>query len=189
VKPDANTRLALKLGATALAMFGFGFALVPLYDVVCEITGINGRTGSISTGTAQAMQPDPDRLVTVAFDTNVNGGLPWNFAPAEPRMQVRPGELVETVFYAENTAAYAVSGQAVPSVVPAQAALYFSKTECFCFTRQTLASGERLPMPVRFIVDPRLPAGIRTLTLSYTFFEAPGDVARSAAAGNDINRI
>lgn len=188
MRVDANTRLALKLAGAALAMFGFGYALVPLYSVFCELTGLNGKTGQISAAEAAALTTDAKRIVTVEFDTNVNGALPWAFRPLQRRVQVHPGEMGEALFAAENVSDRTVVGQAVPSVAPAKAAVYFNKTECFCFTQQMLAPGERREMPVRFIVDPRLPADVTTLVLSYTFFEAPGTVGTGAPAENNTKQ-
>lgn len=185
MRADANTRLALKLAAGAVAMFGFGYALVPLYEVFCEITGLNGKTGVISAAEAEATRVDTARVVTVEFDTNVNGGLPWRFGAEQRSVQVHPGAVAAAFFYAENLSRRPIVGQAVPSVAPAKASPYFNKTECFCFTQQTLAPGERREMPVRFIVDPDLPEGVTTLTLSYTFFEAPGTFANEAPADNN----
>jgi cytochrome c oxidase assembly protein subunit 11 len=176
---DRNSTLALKLGATAVAMFGFGYALVPLYDVFCEITGLNGKTGVISAAEAAGVV-DSTRKVTVEFDSNVNGALPWRFGPMQKKVQVHPGQLTEVLYFAENTSDRPVVGQAVPSVAPTPASLYFNKTECFCFTQQTLAPGERRVMPVRFIVDPQMPGKYTTLTLSYTFFQAPEQPAQDA---------
>jgi cytochrome c oxidase assembly protein subunit 11 len=177
---DPNIRLALKLGATAVAMFGFGYALVPLYDVFCEITGLNGKTGVVDAADARASVVDDSRLVTVEFDSNVNGALPWRFGPMQKNVQVHPGQITEVLYFAENTSDRPVVGQAVPSVAPTPASVYFNKTECFCFTQQTLAPGERRIMPVRFIVDPDMPGRYTTLTLSYTFFEAPAQAAGAA---------
>lgn len=185
MKEQANERLALKLAAVAIGMFGFGYALVPLYEVVCEYTGLGGRTGSISADEAESLGVDRDRQVVVEFDTNVNGSLPWSFASLQRRVTVHPGAITEVHFVVENTANRAVVGQAVPSVAPAKASPYFNKTECFCFTQQTLAPGERREMPVRFVVDTDLPAGVNTVTLSYTFFEAPDAVAEIAATAPD----
>jgi cytochrome c oxidase assembly protein subunit 11 len=173
---DRNSTLALKLGATALAMFGFGYALVPLYDVFCEITGLNGKTG-VATAAEVAAGVDARRLVTVELDSNVNPALPWKFGPLQKKVQVHPGQIMEVQYFAENTSDRPVVGQAVPSVAPTPASVYFNKTECFCFTQQTLAPGERRVMPVRFIVDPDMPAKYTTLTLSYTFFAAPDQTA------------
>ena len=170
---DANKRLALKLALVAVLMFGFGYAMVPLYDVFCKVTGINGKTGQISNREAQLETVDTDRFVTVEFDTNVNSRLPWKFRPLQRRLKVNPGAINQAMFYAENMSDLTVVGQAIPSVAPNQASLYFNKTECFCFTQQTLGPGERRNMPVRFIIDSKLPRGIKTMTLSYTFFRAP----------------
>jgi cytochrome c oxidase assembly protein subunit 11 len=167
------TRTAKKLGLVALAMFGFGYALVPLYDVFCDVAGINGKTGEISQTEANAGSIDADRLVTVEFDTNVNPALPWKFKAVEYKMRVHPGEIAEAVFVAENESDQSVIGQAVPSVAPSQASLFFNKTECFCFTKQVLGPGERKEMIVRFVVGTELPEKISTMTLSYTFFVAP----------------
>jgi len=162
-----------RLSLFALAMFGFGYALVPLYDVFCELAGINGKTGTISVSDGNNAIIDHDRLVTVEFDTNINGDLPWDFRAIDLKMQVRPGRVTEAMFVAENRSDRAITGQAVPSVAPAQASLYFDKTECFCFTQQRLGPGEKKQMPVRFVVNAHLPKKISTLTLSYTFFQSP----------------
>ena len=177
------TRTAKKLALVAVAMFGFGFALVPLYDVLCNVTGINGKTGEISQADAVTGVIDLNRLVTVQFDTNINKDLPWDFKAMKYKKKVRPGEIAEITYVAENKSDRVIVGQAVPSVAPGEASLFFNKTECFCFTQQTLAPGERKEMVVRFVVDAELPEKIKTMTLSYTFFEAPenGGLAASAA--------
>ena len=173
-----------KLGLIALGAFGFSFALVPLYEVACEkVFGI--RLEREAAQAPVAGSEAGDRVVTVIFDGGVNSKLPWAFEPNELQMQVRPGELYETTYYARNTGALPTVGSAVPSVAPARASGYFTKTECFCFTAQTLQPGEARDMPVRFIVDPDLPKGINTLTLSYTFFRNDTLTAElRAAAGN-----
>lgn len=170
---DNTTRTALRLSIFAIAMFGFGYALVPLYDVFCEITGLNGKTGVISQEKAGAAGVDESRLVTVQFDTNINGDLPWAFSSSMNRIQVHPGQITDVYFVVENQANEPVAGQAIPSVAPGQASLHFNKTECFCFTQQTLGPHERKEMLVRFVVDPALPKKISMVTLSYTFFMAP----------------
>ena len=162
-----------KLAVLATIMFGFGYALVPLYDVFCDLTGLNGRTGEISAEVANELTVDNTRQVTVEFDANVNSRLPWQFKPLQRKLRVYPGEMAEAVFLVENTAATEITGQAIPSVAPTQAALYFDKSECFCFSNQTLAAGEQQEMVVRFVVDPALPASVNVLTLSYTFFAVP----------------
>lgn len=157
-----------KLLLMAVAMFGFGFLLVPLYDVFCEITGLNGKTDASAQVVAEA--PDFERLVTVEFTGIVNQGGPWEFRPEVTRMQVHPGKLYATTFYARNLADDKIAGQAVPSVSPGQAAAYFRKTECFCFTRQDFEGGESKNMPLRFVLDPDLPQHVETVTLAYTMF-------------------
>lgn len=171
----ANRRLAWKLlGITGL-MFGFGYALVPLYNVFCEVTGVNGKTGQLSAAQAATFAPDLKRSVTVEFVTSVNAGMQWQFRPPATRISVHPGVVTAVEFEVSNKAGRDMIGQAIPSVAPSAAARYFSKTECFCFSQQPVAAGETKRMPVRFIIDPKLPAEVQTLTLGYTFFEAlPG---------------
>ena len=168
----ANRRTVKRLLLLTCLMFGFGYALVPLYDVFCEVTGLNGKTGRLSTADAQALITDESRLVTVEFVTNVGADLPWEFKPVVHKVTVHPGAETLVYFEAINHAQWPVIGNAVPSVSPNAAARYFSKTECFCFTQQTLAAGESRTMPVRFVVDPRLPHEVTVLTLGYTFFES-----------------
>ena len=154
-------------------MFGFGYALVPIYNVMCKLTGINGKTGRISEEQAATLAVDTSRLVTIEFDTNINGNLPWKFMAETSKVQVHPGKVTDAMFVVENQSDQQIVGQAIPSVAPLQASLFFNKTECFCFTQQTLAPHERREMLVRFVVGPELPDDISTLTLSYTFFQAP----------------
>lgn len=181
--PMANLPTALKLAVVAVAMFGFGYAMVPLYDKFCEITGLGTRTaGEFSSSEAPSGAVDPDRTVLVHFDANVNSGLPWDFVPTEKIMEVHPGELNETLYMARNRADAPVVAQAVPSVAPGQASLYFNKTECFCFTEQMLGPGESREMPVRFVVDPKLPKGIDMVTLSYIIYKDDQATAVLAAA-------
>lgn len=170
-EPAKDRFLTGKLLLMVAAMFGFGFLLVPIYDVFCEVTGLNGKTANTAQRVIEA--PDLDRLVTVEFTGTVNQGGPWEFHPAQARMQVHPGKLYATTFYARNLDAVAVAGQAVPSVTPGQAAAYFQKTECFCFTRQDFVGGEARDMPLRFVIDPDLPQHVDTVTLSYTMFAVP----------------
>lgn len=165
----AHRILGLKLIVLACAMFGFGFLLVPLYSVFCDITGLGGRTSDVAV-TAPVETPDTDRLIRVEFVANLNQYAPWEFHPAVASMDVHPGELYDTTFYARNLTGKALVGQAVPSVAPGDAAKYFHKTECFCFTAQSFEPEEGRDMPLQFIVDPDLPAHIDRLTLSYTFF-------------------
>ena len=167
---QANNRVVRRLGLVVLAMFGFGFALVPLYDIFCEVTGLNGKTGRIAAGEAQVLQVDTSREVTVEFVASVNSDLPWEIRPMVRRVKVHPGEVTEVKYSARNTTGRTVVGQAVPSLVPGLASKYFNKTECFCFTQQTLEAGEYKEMPLRFIVDPELPGDVHSVALSYTFF-------------------
>ncbi|HEY0504477.1 MAG TPA: cytochrome c oxidase assembly protein [Lysobacter sp.] len=172
--PSAPERKSAGLGkmvVVAIGAFALTFALVPLYRIACEkVFGIRlERTAA--EGAADAQATPAKRVITVQFDGGVNSKLPWEFSPNQVTMQVVPGELYETTYHARNTANRTVVGSAVPSVAPARASGYFSKTECFCFTAQTLKAGETRDMPVRFIVDPNLPADVKTITLSYTFFK------------------
>jgi cytochrome c oxidase assembly protein subunit 11 len=178
-RKQANRRVVKRLGVAALLMFGFGFALVPLYDVFCDITGINGKTGRIELEQALSQTVDMDREVTVEFLATVHSDLPWEFRPVVKKIKVHPGEVTEVNYYARNMTNAVITGQAVPSLAPGLAAKYFSKTECFCFTRQALGPGEAKEMPLRFIVDPELPENVRTVSLSYTFFQAKPEVAGS----------
>ena len=175
-----NRRLVVKLLCLTAAMFGFGFALVPLYDVFCEVTGLNAKTGRIDVAAAARLEVDTTRTVTVEFVTNTDRHLPWEFRARQTKVHVHPGAVTEVMFTARNTAPFTVTGQAVPSVLPGTAARYLNKTECFCFRNQTLQAQETRDMPVRFVVDAKLPAYVTTLTVSYTFFELP---RASAAAG------
>ncbi|WP_367344892.1 cytochrome c oxidase assembly protein [Stenotrophomonas bentonitica] len=159
-----------RLIGVAVAVFVLTFSLVPLYRIACEkVFGVRlerGPGAQAAGGPAAAK-----RTVRVEFDGGVNSKLPWAFHPEQPSMDVVPGELNEALYYARNDSDHALVGSAVPSVAPAKASGYFSKTECFCFTAQTLVAGEKRDMPVRFIVDPDLPANIKTITLSYTFYK------------------
>ena len=156
--------------AGVVGMFAFGFALVPLYDVFCEITGINGKTGGRYEASAET-DADVTRTVQVQFLAQNGPGMPWTFRPVTRSIEVHPGEPVTVNFYAENATAEAMVGQAVPSLSPSEGTLYFHKTECFCFTQQPLEAGESVEMPLVFIVDQALPEHITKLTLSYTLYD------------------
>jgi cytochrome c oxidase assembly protein subunit 11 len=167
-----HTQLLLLLAA---GMFGFAFALVPLYEVFCELTGINGKTaGRVQNQVVEEMTEAIDRTVTIQFLAQVGNGMPWEFRPMERQMRIQPGRSYTTHFYVRNRASHAVTGQAVPSVSPGVAALHLHKTECFCFTQQRLEAGESMEMPVTFIVDSELPEEIQTFSLSYTLFRGAG---------------
>lgn len=179
----SNKRLARKLVIVTIAMFGFGYALIPLYNIMCDLTGINGKTGRMDAQATTEIKVDRDRWVTVQFLSNVNQGMPWEFRPAVTSMRVRPGEVVTTTYYAHNTSDEIIVGQAVPSVVPNVAAAYFKKIECFCFTRQELKPQEAKSMPVQYVVQPDLPADVKTITLSYTFFNTDKASAKKYGGG------
>jgi cytochrome c oxidase assembly protein subunit 11 len=167
----ANRALLLRLSVVVLAMFGFGFALVPLYEKICEVTGLREiARADVPLNT----QVDASRSVRIEFDTNVRN-LGWRFSPREPVVSVHPGEVVQAVFDVVNTTDRPVTGQAIPSYGPQYAGQYFRKLDCFCFARQTLQPGETRAMPVVFVIDPAVPRELATISLSYTFFEVEGN--------------
>ena len=171
-----NRRLRLRLCVVALAMFGFGYALVPFYDALCSALGVNDllRADARPANT----QVDATRTVTVELDANAHR-LPWRFRPLVRQISVHPGELATVEFEIANVRGTPVTAQAVPSYGPALAAGHLRKIECFCFTPQTLAAGETRRLPVAFVVDPKLPRDVHTITLSYTFFEVAGRAGKS----------
>lgn len=166
-----------RLSLAAVAMFGFGYALVPIYNVICEITGLNGKTSSEAVALAAVEQEpiDPNRLITVEFITNINDSAPWRFEPEVRKMQVHPGEFHQIDYVAENLSGVATIGQAIPSVAPGDAARHFQKIECFCFAEQDFAVGEVKSMPLAFRVDPAISSRVSTITLSYTMFSVDDD--------------
>lgn len=161
----------MKLAIGALLMFGFAYAMVPFYEVFCEITGLNGKTGQEKTNAITAVDP---RLVTVEFNGDVMPGLPWHFEPRVRKMQVHPGERITTWYRVKNLSDRPVDGRAVPSVTPSAAARHFRKIECFCFTQQRLNAGEEKEMAVTFVVARELPEEVGVMTLSYAFFPGVG---------------
>ena len=163
-----NRKTTRRLVLVAVGMFGFGFALWPLYNVLCEVTGLGGRAIQISENNAQAVASD--RVVSIRFDASVNSSLPWVFKPVEKVNEYNLGVPSQAFYMAMNPASEAVTGQATYNVTPPEASLYFVKTECFCFTEQTLAANESREMPVYFYVKSDLPEHIRDITLSYTFY-------------------
>ncbi|MDH4110415.1 MAG: cytochrome c oxidase assembly protein [Gammaproteobacteria bacterium] len=173
-------QLAGRLVLMACAMFGFGFLLVPLYDAFCEITGFGGRTNQAAAVIEE--RADASREIRIEFVTTVNEYAPFEFEAQLPGMTVHPGGMYEAIFMARNLADRDMIAQAVPSVAPAQAARYFKKLECFCFSQQEFGPGEEKDMPVRFIVDSELPDYIDTITLSYTFFDTARLSDNSSAA-------
>jgi cytochrome c oxidase assembly protein subunit 11 len=180
-----NLNLMGKLVVICLAMFGFGYALVPIYRAICEVTGINvlalnerTRSGTLITAKEVAnTQVDKSRTITIEFDANARG--PWQFKPAVSSMQVHPGELSTVMYEFQNAQDRTMAAQAIPSYAPQLAEKYFNKLECFCFNQYTLAPGEKKQWPVVFVIDPNLSADVKEITLSYTFFEVG---ARTPAA-------
>jgi cytochrome c oxidase assembly protein subunit 11 len=166
-----NRTLLTKLGVVVVAMFGFGYALVPFYEKICEVTGLRNID---SADTVANTQVDTTRSVRVEFDTNLRN-LPWQFRALQLATDVHPGAVTQAMFEVVNTTDRPITGQAIPSYGPREAALYFKKIDCFCFSKQTLAPHEKRDMPVVFVVDPKLPKDVPTITLSYTFFEVEGN--------------
>jgi cytochrome c oxidase assembly protein subunit 11 len=173
-----NSRMVGKLAVITVAMFAFGYALVPIYRTICEMTGINvlalgeqvlsGQKTAVPANT----QVDTSRTITVEFDANSRG--PWDFKPAQRSVQVHPGELTTVMYEFQNIQNRRMSAQAIPSYAPQQASAHFNKLECFCFNQYTLEPGEKKSWPVVFVIDPKLSKDVRTITLSYTFFEVGG---------------
>ncbi|NWG73015.1 MAG: cytochrome c oxidase assembly protein [Rubrivivax sp.] len=180
-----NWRLTGKLAVVAAAMFGFGYALVPMYRAICDALGINvlsvseritsgqGKVGQVNT------QVDTSRTITVEFDANARG--PWDFRPAVRSVQVHPGELASVMYEFRNVQDRTMAAQAIPSYAPRQAGAHFNKLECFCFNEYTLAPGETKQWPVVFVIDPKLPKDVTTITLSYTFLEVAGKGLQAVA--------
>ena len=168
-----NRVMFRKLVVVAVLMFGFGYALIPVYRKICEVTGVNFLTPKDVTVEAPAnTQIDKTRTITVEFDGNAQG--PWRFRPTVASMQVHPGEMTQVTYEVVNTQPRNVDAQAIPSYAPLQSAAFFKKVECFCFTQQTLGPNQAKQMPVVFYIDPKLPKEVTTITLSYTFFEING---------------
>ena len=182
----ANLTMAGKLSVVALAMGAFGYALGPMYNAICRMTGVNilalsdrnlsGRASEVAPNT----QVDMSRTITVEFDANSRG--PWVFKPAQRSLQVHPGELTTVVYEFQNVQNRRMAAQAIPSYAPMQAAAHFNKIECFCFTQYTLEPGEKKSWPVAFVIDPKLSRDVKTITLSYTFFEVGGPVPPAPVA-------
>ena len=167
--------------------FLFGFAMVPIYRIACEhVFGIKLAQGAASEAKVSGYTEDTSRTVRVQFVASVNSKLPWAFQSEAPSVEVHPGKLTEAWFDATNNSEDAIVGNAVPSIAPNTASLYFNKTECFCFTEQLLKPGESRRMPVRFVVDPKLPKEVTELTLSYTFYENTVATQRVAATGSPL---
>lgn len=185
---QSNLTMLKKLLIVAVLMFGFGFALVPFYKKICEVTGINNLLQPDTL--LQNTQVDQSRWLTVELDANTRG-LPWQFKPLQASVRAHPGELVQVVYEIRNNSDREIIGQAIPSYGPQLVAQYLKKLECFCFSKQVLKPNEVRQMPVQFVIESGLPADVNTVTLSYTFFELnPGTGAAAAtdAAGGKANR-
>ncbi|CAK0750299.1 cytochrome c oxidase assembly protein subunit 11 [Gammaproteobacteria bacterium] len=170
IRPS-HRRLILKLIVVVLGACAFGYALVPLYDVLCRVTGLNGKTeGAVSQESVDRIKADRSRWVTVEFGGTTMQGLSWEFRPMQERLEVHPGEITTTSFYVRNPTNQDLVGQAVPSVSPGWAAQYFKKLDCFCFKQQPLKAGEEKQMPLVFYVSPDLPTDVREIALTYSFF-------------------
>ncbi|MFQ5635335.1 MAG: cytochrome c oxidase assembly protein [Gammaproteobacteria bacterium] len=179
-----NRLLIRKLIVLSAAMFGFGFLLVPLYDVFCDITGIGGKVDTSGAAVVAAQTPDETRTLTIEFVTTLNEQAPWEFRPNVATLEIHPGEFYETTFYARNLTQRELVGQAIPSIAPGEASRYLKKTECFCFNAQEFGPGEAKDMPVRFVVERDIPEHVDRITLSYTFF-----VSRQVASQTDPTDI
>ena len=166
----SNARVLWPVVLLVLAMFGFGFALVPLYDVFCELTGLNGKVKTEAQAEA-GFNPDETRWVTVEFVTTVNGTMPLSFRAETTKIKVHPGQYYTVRFYGANQSSKPMVGRAIPSIAPGWATQFLVKTECFCFSEQTFEPRKEKEMPVRFVIDPKLPETVADLTLSYTFFD------------------
>ena len=190
-----NFRMVSKLAVIAVGMFAFGYALVPIYKAICEMTGINILSlGERNIPGAKATMPantqvDTSRTITVEFDANSRG--PWEFKPAQRSIQVHPGEMATVMYEFKNVQNRTMSAQAIPSYAPMQASTHFNKLECFCFNQYTLLPGEKKSWPVVFVIDPKLSKDVKTITLSYTFFEVGGKTpaAPTAAAKEASPRV
>lgn len=178
--PD-HSGIVKRLLLLVVGMFAFGFALVPLYDVLCDITGLNGKTRD-QAAVYVDQEVNETRMITVQFVSVVKRGMPWEFHPKETQMQVYPGKMYHTAFMAKNVSDHDLTGQAIPSIAPGQAALYLNKTECFCFNEQKLKAHESIEMPLAFFIDEDIPEDVHTLTLSYSLFNITNKQAVDSTA-------
>ena len=189
-----NLLMLRKLTVVALGMFAFGYALIPIYKHICEMTGINilalgekelPGSGNARLSKADNSQIDPSRTITVEFDANARG--PWQFKPMQSSVQVHPGQLMSVMYEFQNVQDRSMSAQAIPSYAPSEASAHFNKMECFCFNQYTLAPGEKKQWPVVFVIDPKLSKSVNTITLSYTFFEVGSKTP--AAPGSKVSAV
>ena len=178
-----RARILVVLAFVLIGMFGFGFALVPMYRAICRVTGINNATplDESAAAFAKSTQVDASRFITVQFDANARG--PWQFKPLSSELRVHPGQLTTVQYEVTNGQSRDMQAQAIPSFAPGQAMPFFRKVECFCFQQQTLKAHETRDYPVVFVIDPKIPKDVSTITLSYTFFEVPGAAANAKSSG------
>jgi cytochrome c oxidase assembly protein subunit 11 len=176
-KKQSDRMLTWKLLAIAAGSFGFAFALVPLYNVICGVTGVGDQSLLLRKAKAAAEHPDPNRTITVEFLTGTGGNGEWDFRPVKRELEVHPGKLYSTEFFAHNLTGRDTTAQAIPSIAPSKFAEYFHKTECFCFSPQHFTVNEQRDMPVRFIIDPAIPSYVDRITLSYTFYDESSRVS------------
>jgi cytochrome c oxidase assembly protein subunit 11 len=177
-----NRSILIKMMVVTVVMFGFGYALVPLYKKICEVTGVNEvERANAPLGNTQV---DTGRVVMIELDANLRSDLPWKFRPLQASVKVHPGQLVQVMYEVRNASDRPITGQAIPSYGPQIAGQYFRKQECFCFAKQTFAPGEVRQMPVVFVIDAGLPKDVTTITLSYTFFNVEGAAPTAAKTAN-----
>lgn len=188
---QANRSLVIKLLGATVAMFGFGFALVPIYDIMCDALGINGKTNSEAVEAPTALTADISRTIKVEFIAHINPNMPWDFKPQVSSMEVHPGEVIQTAYLAQNRASHTIVGQAVPSVSPGLGASYFNKVECFCFNKQPLDGNSQTEMPLIFYIERDIPESIHTLTLSYTLYDITdkSDPSTASAKASTPNQL
>jgi cytochrome c oxidase assembly protein subunit 11 len=172
--PKSHKRLTIILSIGVLFMFGFCYALVPIYKLVCKREGLNGKGANYASVANPDMKVDASRTIKVFFTTTLHGNLKFNFIPLQRTVDIHPGEKRLIYFYAENQTGHEMTVQAIPSITPADGARFLKKTECFCFTQQYFFNKEKADMPVYFFIDPSIPKGIKEVTLSYTLFDASG---------------
>lgn len=173
---QSNTRVLKKLLVAAACMFGFGYAMVPFYYKICEVTGINAGAEQALAGNTQV---DDGRWILLQFDANTNPAMPWHFRPLQDSVKIHPGQLVQAEFEVENMSGSKVTGQAIPSYGPELAGRYVKKIECFCFSQQSLNAHEKKRLPVMLVLDRNIPGDVNTVTLSYTFFKVEDDKAKN----------
>jgi cytochrome c oxidase assembly protein subunit 11 len=187
--PKKNSKsIVTKLALVSVCMFGFGYVLVPLYDVFCDLTGLRFTQDSNEL-VSQEIQEDTTRLVTVEFDVSMNESMPWNVRPAVSKIQVHPGRIYTTNYIAKNTTKSSMVGQAVPSVTPFVANRHLVKTECFCFENQPIEAGKEVEMALSFMINPKLPKDVKVVTLSYTFFDITNNKNLNKLDSANLNKL